>query len=133
MLSLTAALALGFATTAARADNPPTQTPNANQKTPCFPSNSWTSWSSTPDGDTLFLRINVNDIYRVDLTPGSHAVRYPGYFLVNRVRGSNWICSNLDLDLSLADNLGYRKPLIATSLRKLSKQEADALPKKLRP
>jgi hypothetical protein len=51
-------------------------------------------------------------------------------FLVNRVRGSDWICSPLDLDLTLADHNGYREPLISRSLRKLTPAEVAAIPRK---
>jgi hypothetical protein len=96
----------------------------------CFLSNDWKGWTITAGGDALLLRINLHDIYRVDLTPGSHARRNPGEFLVNRVRGSSWICSSLDLDLTISDDLGFRRPLIATGLRKLTPQEVAAIPRK---
>lgn len=96
----------------------------------CFASNTWDGWKTTNNGDALLLRINNRDIYRVDLTPGTHAYRGADQFLVNRVRGSNFICSALDLDLTLADHNGFRQPLIATSLRKLSPAEVAAIPRK---
>jgi hypothetical protein len=99
----------------------------------CFLSNNWESWTASPDGDALYLRVGVRDIYRVDLTPGSRARKDPDRFLVNKVRGSSWICSPLDLDLTLSDHHGFRQPLIARSLHKLTPQEVAALPKKQRP
>ena len=97
--TLAAALALALAATAARAADP-------EPRQHCFPANgSWTSWSAPGNGDVLYLRVHINDIYRVDLTPGSHAYKSPGYFLVNEVRGSGRICSAIDLDLTLASDL----------------------------
>jgi hypothetical protein len=96
----------------------------------CFLSNNWEGWSAPGDGDALLLRVGLHDIYRVDLTPGSHARRGPGEFLVNRIRGSNWICSHLDLDLTISDPQGFRSALIARSLRKLTLAEVSAIPKK---
>jgi hypothetical protein len=96
----------------------------------CFASNTWEGWTTTNNGDALLLRINNRDIYRVDLTPGTHAYKGADQFLVNRVRGSNFICSALDLDLTLADHIGFRQPLIATSMRKLSPAEIAAIPRK---
>lgn len=119
-----AALGLALCATAALADKPAEHTNN------CFLSNNWKSWTASPDGDVLYLRIDINKIYRVDLTRGSRARKYPGSFLVNRVRGSNWICSPLDLDLTLADDTGMRQPLIAQSLRRLTPAEIAAIPKK---
>jgi hypothetical protein len=102
----------------------------AKSKNNCFVSSSWNGWSTTADGDALYLRINLKDIYRVDLTPGTHARRYADQFLVNTVRGSNWICSPLDLDLVISDHNGFRQPLIARGLRKLSPEEIAAIPHK---
>ena len=102
----------------------------AHKGSNCFASNTWQGWSTTANGDALLLRINNRDIYRVDLTPGTHASRGADRFLVNRVRGSNWICSALDLDLTLSDHMGFRQPLIATSMRKLTPAEIAAIPRK---
>ena len=99
----------------------------------CFATNQWRGWSASPSGDALYLRVNNSDVYQVDLTPGSHARHTPGYFLVNNVRGSNWICSALDLNLAISDDLGFRQPLIARSMRKLTPAEVAAIPPKHRP
>lgn len=99
----------------------------------CFASNQWRGWSAGPNGDTLYLRVNMRDVYQVDLTPGTNARKSPGRFLVNKVRGSNWICSANDLDLSISDDLGFRQPLIARSMRKLTPAETAAIPRKYQP
>jgi hypothetical protein len=115
------------------------QTGAASQPAPahkgsgCFTSNSWQGWSTTAGGDALLLRMNNGDVYRVDLTPGTHASKGADRFLINQVRGSNWICSALDLDLTLSDHMGFRQPLIATSMRKLTPAEVAAIPPKERP
>lgn len=125
--ALAAALALGLAAPAAQAS-----APAAHES--CFPAGgAWQGWNASKSGDVLYLRVHINDIYRVDLTPGSRAYKSPGYFLVNEVRGSGWICSAIDLDLTLADDHGFRKPLIAVAMRKLTPQEAAAIPRKERP
>lgn len=118
-----ASLAAAGATAAAAA---PERTPDRA----CFASNSWQGWSAPGDGDALYLRIGIHDIYRVELTPGTHVHKYGDRFLVNQVRGSNWICSPLDLDLTLSDHQGFREPLIARSLRKLTPAEVAAIPRK---
>ncbi len=124
---LTAALALVCAATTAKAA---LREPHEH----CFPSGgAWQNWSVAEGGDALYLRVYINDIYRVDLTPGSHVYKSPGYFLVNRVRGSGWICSALDLDLTLSSDYGFRRPLIALSMRKLTPAEVAAIPRKERP
>ena len=119
--------AAAFAATAAAAS--PAESPKDPGKS-CFLSNSWQGWSAPGDGETLYLRVGLHDIYRVDLTPGTHVHKMGDRFLVNRVRGSNWICSPLDLDLTLSDRTGFREPLIARSLRKLTPAEVAAIPRK---
>jgi hypothetical protein len=104
--------------------------PDQTAKDACFLSNSWKGWTAPGDGDFLYLRINLNDIYRVDLTPGTHVRKGADNFLVSEVRGSNWICTPLDLDLQLSDHNGFRQPLIARSLRKRTPAEIAAIPRK---
>ncbi len=107
--------------------------PDQKSHNACFASNTWQGWSAPGDGDVLYLRVGMHDIYRVDLTPGTHVHKGGDRFLVNRMRGSDWICSALDLDLTLSDHQGFREPLIARSLRKLTPEEAAAIPRKDRP
>jgi hypothetical protein len=97
---------------------------------PCFLSRNWRGWSAPGDGDVLYLRVNLHDIYRVDLSPGAHVRRFPDYYLINRLRGSDWICSPLDLDLTLSDSAGFEQPLFPRSLRKLTPEEVAAIPRK---
>ena len=115
---------LAHASTDAKPDQP------AKTNRSCFASNTWNGWSAAPGGDAIYLRVGLRDYYRVELTPGSRVRKYPDQFLVNQVRGSNWICSSLDLDLSLSDSHGFRQPLIARSLRKLTPAEVAAIPRK---
>lgn len=96
----------------------------------CFASIDWKGWSAPGDGDALYLRVGMHDIYRVELTPGTRVHKSGDRFLVNRVRGSSWICSALDLDLTLSDQHGFREPIIARSLRKLTPAEVAAIPRK---
>ena len=129
LTALAALTALTLPASAAYADA------TAGPREHCFLSRDWQSWTAPASGkgDVLYLRVNLNDVYRVELTPGSYARKYPGSFLVNQVRGSNWICSALDLDLSISDNMGFRQPLIARSLERLTPTEIAAIPKRDRP
>jgi hypothetical protein len=124
---LAAVAAIGLTATAAQAAT----TPGRSQD--CFLGRDWESWSAPGDGDAILIRVNLHDIYRVELTPGSHVRKDPDRFLINKERGSSWICSPLDLDLQLSDHVGFRQPLIARSIRKLTPQEVAAIPKKDRP
>jgi hypothetical protein len=102
----------------------------ARSERSCFTTTNWDGWTPAPGGDALYIRVNMRDIYRVDLTPGTHARKFADHFLVNVVRGSNWICSPLDLDLTISDHMGFRQPLIARGLHKLSPEEIAAIPRK---
>jgi hypothetical protein len=97
---------------------------------PCFASNNWRGWTAPGDGDILYLRVGLKDVYRVDLTPGSRVRKGADNFLINEVRGSNWICGPLDLDLQLSDHNGFRQGLIARAMRKLTPAEIAAIPRK---
>jgi hypothetical protein len=103
--------------------------PQAN----CFLSENWQGWKS-PSPNVIYLRVNVNDVYRIDLSAGSSTLQAPNVHLVNRIRGSNWICSPLDLQLWVADETGgFREPLIVKSITRLTREEAAAIPPKYRP
>jgi hypothetical protein len=54
-------------------------------------------------------------------------------FLINRVRGSSWICSPIDLDLTLSDHNGFKEPIFVKGLRKLTPAEVAAIPAKEKP
>jgi hypothetical protein len=94
----------------------------------CFVSSHWRGWSAPGDGDVLYLRVGLHEIYRAELTPHSNVHRLGGRFLVNKVRGSSLICSPLDLDLTLTDEHGFGQPLIVRALRRLTPAEIAAIP-----
>jgi hypothetical protein len=104
-------------------------TPERASTPDCFLSSTWQGWSAPRDADVLYLRVRGNNIFRVDLTPGSHVHRYGGDYLVNQIRGSSWICSALDLDLALTNYDGFPRPLVATNLHKLTPAEVAAIPR----
>lgn len=100
----------------------------------CFDTTQWRGWSS-PSSDTLYLRINNRDVYRVGLVgkPDGHSIKTPGSFLVSKPRGSNYVCSAIDLNLSVSDTSGFHRPLFPRSLTKLTPEEVAAIPAKYRP
>ena len=97
----------------------------------CFFVTEWNGWSA-PDNQTLLLKVN-RDVFKVTLNGKSDALTWPGMHLVSQVRGSSSICSARDLDLSVADNMGFREPLFLQTMTKLTPEEVAALPKKDRP
>lgn len=99
----------------------------------CFHSNNWRSWSAPRGEQALYIRVKQNDVFRVDLSPGSTVRDYGGEYLINEVHGSGWVCSAIDLDLKVSDYNGFSRGIIATGLRKLTPEEVAALPPKDRP
>jgi hypothetical protein len=98
----------------------------------CFSLSDWRGWTS-PDKDTLYMKVRGKDVYRVDLAYGSNQLNWPGTHLVSIVRGSDSICNPLDLDLRVADDFGPGIPIRAKSITKLTPEEIQAIPKKYKP
>lgn len=98
----------------------------------CFSTSQWSGWSA-PDNRTLYLRVRVNDVYRVDVKDTAGLHHRGSRFLVNDVRGSDRVCSPIDLRLSLADTNGFRTPIFVERIVKLTPEEVAALPKGDRP
>lgn len=126
-MRLLLAAMLSFAALATAASAEPSSQPAPERN--CFASSSWTGWSATDEGDALYLRIRSDEVYRVDLTPGARVRDTPGRYLVSEVRGTGWICSPLDLDLTLRDQVGIGRHLFVTGLRRLSAEEIAAIPR----
>jgi hypothetical protein len=96
----------------------------------CFLSRDWEGWKS-PSPNVIYLRIGVSQIYRLDLSAGSNQLQEGDVHLINKVRGSDWICSPLDLDLQLADDHGiFREPLFVKSITRLTPDQVAAIPRK---
>ena len=98
----------------------------------CFYVTQWQGWKS-PSPDVIYLGVNLHDVYRVDLSAGSSMLNWPNMHLVSIVRGSDSICSAIDLDLKISDDHGFTEPLIAKTLTKLTPDQVAAIPKKFRP
>ncbi len=97
----------------------------------CFRSSQWSGWHA-PDASTVYLRVNLRDIYRLDLNSPSQQLTWPGSHLVNDVRGPDSVCTPIDLDLSVADNSfsGFKDHLFIKAITKLTPEQVAAIPKK---
>lgn len=106
----------------------------ADSRAPCFFISQWDGGWKASDPNTIYIRVNLKDVYRIDLSAGSQELLWPGpYHLISVVRGSSSICGPLDLQLALSDGRGFRQPLIAKDLVKLTPDQVAALPRKYRP
>jgi hypothetical protein len=119
---LAVAGSLGFAGQALAAD--------ANHSSSCFLSRDWEGWKS-PSPNVIYLRVGVSRIFRLDLSAGSNQLQEPDMHLVDVVRGSDWICDPLDLQLQLKDDHGaFEEPLIVKAITQLTPDQIAAIPKK---
>jgi hypothetical protein len=123
LMAAVAALAVGGA---AHAD-----TPAAKPKSSCFFSRDWNGWRS-PDQKTIYLRVNVRDIWQVDLASGSQLLTWPDSHLINDVRGTDSVCAPIDLDLKVANDQ-IVEPLFIKAITKLTPEQVAAIPKKFLP
>lgn len=98
----------------------------------CFYSSQWRGWKS-PSPDVIYIGVNNRDVYRADLAGGSRRLMWSDSHLINEVRGSNLICSAIDLDLKISDSGGFPTPLFVKSLIKLTPEEVAAIPPRYRP
>src|SRR5580704_2047566 len=99
----------------------------------CFLATNWQSWKS-PSPDVIYVLVGVHDVYRFDLSSGSNQLSQPDVHLSSQIRGSDWICSPMDLQLEVVDTGGvFREPLIVKSITKLTPQEIAAIPPRYRP
>jgi hypothetical protein len=100
----------------------------------CFYSNQFQGFHAIND-HSFYMRAGVNDIYRIDLSGSCPVLQYPDARLITVVRGSNLICGPLDWDLRVAQSGpgGIAEPCIVSAQTHLTKEEAAAIPPKLRP
>ena len=100
----------------------------------CFSLHDWHGW--TAEGDqTLYFKVRMHDVYRIDLSAKESFLNSPGMHLVTKSYGSDLVCNPVDLDLKIADNMGPRfpMPLFIKAITKLTPEEIAALPEKDRP
>jgi hypothetical protein len=131
--------ALLIATCAAAAGSVPAQAqpeaPRAEQRpNQCFQTTEFRSWRA-PDPSTIYVRVRVSDVYELKLTGSCPFITSGDAFLVTKFRGSSSVCDANDWDLKVAQNGpgSIPVPCIVRSMRRLSPQEAAAIPKKARP
>ena len=122
--------------------------PPKDSAAPCFIITQWRGWKS-PSPNVIYLGVNMHDVYRVDLSAGSRLLQTPDVHLVSRTRGPDTVCSAIDLQLEVSDDIGVqgrfgtgvdggfdggmREPLIASKLTKLTPEEIAVIPKQYRP
>jgi hypothetical protein len=108
----------------------PAAKPTGNQ---CFQIGQFKGWTS-PNDHTIYLRINVRDVFKLGVKQGCPNVSNSGAVLINRVQGSASMCTPADWDIAVQNGPGaIPVPCIVTSFHKMTPEEAAAIPKKYRP
>ncbi|MGC1304593.1 MAG: DUF6491 family protein [Caulobacteraceae bacterium] len=86
------------------------------------------------DDHSFYIRVNVNDFYRIELEGACPEITYPDARLITVVRGSDEICGPLDWDLKVGESPpSIPVPCIVKSQTKLTPAEAAAIPRKQKP
>ena len=99
----------------------------------CFSTTEMGNWRAA-DASTLYIRVHLNKIYRLDLKGRCSFLTAPGARLITTFRGSNLVCSPLDWDLKVSSGIGGSvEPCIVKTMTPLSPEEIAALPKKAMP
>ena len=84
----------------------------------------------------MYLRVNVNEYFRIDMSGECPELTYPDAHLITVWRGSSEVCGPLDWDLKVADGTGpgsFAVPCIVKNQTRLTPAEAAAIPKKFKP
>ncbi len=129
---------LGSLALTAAADAQQSRAPNRAAKSEqpqCFFANQFQQWRDVDD-KTIYIRVHLNDYYRLDMASSCPVLTFPDPHLVTRVNGPDTICTALDWDLRVADGSGpgsFAVPCIVEKMTKLTPAEAAAIPKKFKP
>jgi len=99
----------------------------------CFSTSEMGNWRAA-DASTMYVRVHMNRIYRIDLKGRCSMLTAPGAMLITTFRGSSLVCSPLDWDLKVSAGIGSNvEPCIVKAMTPLSQDEIAALPKKAVP
>ncbi|HEY0266059.1 MAG TPA: DUF6491 family protein [Rhizomicrobium sp.] len=126
---LFAALSLPIACGAAQAQVQ-AQAPAPNR---CFSISQFRNWRAADD-KTLYIRVGVKDVYRLDLSYSCKAVTWPDARLITTFRGSSTVCTALDWDIKVGQSPpSIPVPCMVKKMTALTPAESAALPKGAKP
>lgn len=108
----------------------PVEPAAARPKNNCFWADSVSNFRAA-DQNTVFLRVGVKDVYRLDMLSRCHEIDWTQKIGILS-RGSNRICSGLDAELITPSPIGPMRCPVKTVTR-LTPEEIALLPKGSRP
>lgn len=104
--------------------------PAAKAARQCFWARNVNSFASNDDR-VVNIRVGVRDIYQLEMLGRCLDVDWANKIAI-KSRGSNYICAGMDAELITPTSLGPHRCAIS-KIRKLTAEEAEALPKHARP
>jgi hypothetical protein len=112
----------------------PTSAQPAAPQRACFLIDQFRGWKA-PDARTIFIRVGLDLIYRLDLATSCPLLAMPEVHLITKTRGPDLVCSAIDWDLSVAEPppASMPEPCIVKQMTLLTPVEAAAIPPKFRP
>lgn len=124
-------LALGVASAASAA--PDKTSADKTSKDQCFWARNVTSFAA-PDDHTVYVKVNMHDVYRLDLMIACPDVDWNQRIALQSSHGAGGsICGPLDAEIiSHAAGIGHQRCPVK-AMRKLSAAEIAALPKGAKP
>jgi hypothetical protein len=111
------------------------QAQTAAPKLDCFSLDQFNGWRA-PDDKTVFIRVNSDRYYRLDLASSCPTLTRADAHLITRSTAANRICSATDWDLSVArSGPGARASMrcVVKAMTQLSDQDIAAIPKPFKP
>lgn len=85
------------------------------------------------DASTLLVRVNRGQVYRVTMSGACLTGAMPGDpLIIRQPPGSSIVCRPLDLDIGVS-KAGFESRCIVQSIDKLTPEQVEALPKRVRP
>ncbi|HEY5289196.1 MAG TPA: DUF6491 family protein [Caulobacteraceae bacterium] len=110
--------------------NGATAAPGA-QASPCFLNRNINGFSA-PNDRTVYVRVGVKDVWRLDLMNDCTGLSFRNSFGLQGSPTGPWICRPLDATV-IVSQTGIRQRCPVSALRRLTPEEVAALPKRDRP
>jgi hypothetical protein len=99
----------------------------------CFMSGAIENWRAAPGASTIFIRAANSHYYRIDLARACSPLKWPDAHLITHSFGGGLICSPTDITLAASEGMGFSEPCFIHGMSELTPQEAEALPKDVKP
>ena len=98
----------------------------------CFSMQEFQGWKA-PDARTIYIRVGVNDYYRLDMSTRCSMLKSVDSHLVTKFQGSESVCAPIDWDITVVNSAGMRQGCIVKAMTPLTPEEATAIPAKFKP